>query len=153
MITARLRAGASWSDALILNMSNRGLLVRSEQSPSRGSYLEICRGSHVIIARVIWSRSDRFGVQTQDPVPAASLIRDPDAIASAEPGIDKIGERRAASRPSLLVRHEGSRQKARVGEFVAVGLVCGLVAILIGGTVANFVAAPLGAAHAALAAK
>jgi hypothetical protein len=153
MIGARMRAGASWSEAFILNMSSKGLLVRSDQSPSRGSYLEICRGHHVIVARVVWSGSGRFGVQTQDPVPAASLIRNPDALAPAKPSAANLEDRREASRPPPQVRHEGSRQKARVAEFMAVALLCGLAALLIAGTLGNFMAAPLDAVQAALAAK
>lgn len=79
MIKARLRDGALWSDALIINMSSRGLLVRSDQSPNRGSYLEIRRGPYVIVARVVWANADRFGVQTQDIVPSERLMTDPTA--------------------------------------------------------------------------
>jgi hypothetical protein len=151
MIKARMCAGASWCDALILNLSTRGMLVRADRSPGRGSYLEIRRGPHVIVARVIWSNHGRFGVQTQDPVPADSLIQDPDgAAAPPKPGAAVFHDRRAALRPTA-VRHESSRQRARVAEFAAIALVCGLVAILIGGAVAELVATPLSAAQAALA--
>lgn len=46
MIKARMRVGPSWSDALILNLSSKGLMVRSDRPPSRGSYLEIRRGPY-----------------------------------------------------------------------------------------------------------
>lgn len=151
MIKARVRAGASWNDALILNMSSKGLLVRSSQAVNRGAYLEIRRGPHVIVARVVWSGSDRFGVQTQDPVPAADLIRDPDG-AAVRPKPDEAGaqDRRLAPRPPA-VRHEKSRQRGRAMEFAAIALVCAVAALLIGSAVAEVVAKPLGAAQAALA--
>lgn len=149
MIKARMRAGASWSDAFILNMSSKGLLVRSHRSPSRGSYLEIRRGSYVIVAHVVWANSDRFGVRTQDPVPADGLIRDPDgASAVARPAASHFQERRAAPRPQ--VRHERSRQTARVAEFAAMAFACLLVAVLIAVQVAEVVAKPLDAARTAL---
>ena len=151
MIKARVRAGASWNDALILNMSSKGLLVRSSQMVNRGSYLEIRRGPHVIVARVIWSASDRFGLQTQDPVPAADLIRDPDGV---DPRKKPVGEglqdRRSVPRP-LEVRHESSRQRGRAMELLAVSLVCGIVALMIANAIAEVVAKPLEAAQAALA--
>lgn len=153
MIKARVRAGASWEDALILNMSSKGLLVRSNRSVNRGSYLEIRRGPHVIVARVIWSGAGRFGVQTQDPVPAADLIRDPDGAAARPKAV--LGEnpdRRFAPRSSEA-RHEKSRQGGRAMEFMALALACGLIAVLIGNTVSDVFAAPLDAAQAALASR
>ena len=152
MIQARMRDGALWSDALILNMSSRGLLVHSDQSPNRGSYLEIRRGAYVIVARVVWSTAGRFGVQTQDMVPAERLISDPDAAAaSASPPTARQQERRAAPR-STENRHDRSRQKARAFEFAAISLFCALVAILIGSAMAEVVAKPLHAAQTALTA-
>lgn len=153
MIKARMRAGASWSDALILNMSSKGLLVRSDRSPSRGSYLEIRRGPHVIVARVVWANSGRFGVQTQDPVPTDGLIQDPDgAQAPATPPGAGFKERRAIARPTE-VRHESSRQKGRAAEFAVIAFACAAMAILIGGAVVEVVAKPMEAAQAALAAQ
>lgn len=152
MIKARMRAGASWSDALILNLSSRGMLVRSDRSPDRGSYLEIRRGAHVVVARVVWSSSGRFGVQTQDPVPAESLIRDPDSAPALAARANGIQERRAAPRTPEK-RHEASRHKARAMEFAAIVIGCGSIALLIGGLVSDMVSAPLGAAQAALAAN
>jgi hypothetical protein len=153
MIKARVRAGESWNDALILNMSTRGLLVRSDRPASRGSYLEIRRGPYVIVARVVWSSADRFGVQTQDPVPAAALIRDPDgARATAVPAETKPVERRSVPRLAE-VSHETSRQKARIAEFAAIALACCLVALLIGNALFEVVARPLRAAEHSLAAN
>lgn len=151
MIKARVRAGASWNDALILNMSSKGLLVRSNDRVNRGSYLEIRRGSHVIVARVIWLASDRFGVQTQDPVPAAALIRDPDGVAAGnKPAGPAIRDRRSAPR-RVELRHEKSRQRGRTMEFTAVALACGAIALLIGNSVAEVASRPLSAVQAALA--
>lgn len=151
MIKARMRAGALWSDALILNLSSRGMLVRSDQSPGRGSYLEIRRGHHVMVARVVWSGAGRFGVRTQDPVPAEELIHDPDGAASpAASDTNGFRERRAAPR-TLQYRHEASRHSARIGQFAAFSLVSGLAALLIGMAVMEAVARPLAAAKLALA--
>jgi hypothetical protein len=154
MIQARVRDGVQWSDALILNMSSRGLLVRSDKSPNRGSYLEIRRGAYVIVARVVWSNAGRFGVQTQDMVPAERLISDPDATAAAASPRSLVGqqERRAAPR-STEARHGASRQKARLFEFAAVSFVCALVAILVGSAMVEVVAKPLHAAQTALVSR
>lgn len=141
-----------WMDACILNLSRRGMLVRAPKAPARGSYLEICRGAHVIVARVIWSTPDRFGVQTQDAVPAEELIRDPAGSSppakQAETG---FSERRTQSRPREE-RDEASRRKGRSMEFGALIAVGAIAALLIGESIAGAFAAPLEIANAALAA-
>ncbi|HET9397624.1 MAG TPA: PilZ domain-containing protein [Sphingomicrobium sp.] len=152
MIKARMREGASWSDALILNMSSRGLLVRSDRSPSRGSYLEIRRGPYVIVARVVWSNSGRFGVQTQDAVPADDLIEDPDREPSRAKSVaTALQERRLAQRPADE-RLNASRHRARLTEFVAISAVLGSIAVLAAQLLAEVVARPLDAVQAALSA-
>lgn len=153
MIKARMRAGATWGDALILNLSSRGMLVRADQPLGRGSYLEIRLGSHVIVVWVVWSRSGRLGVQTQDLVPADSLMSDPSGTAAPRaPGHASGQERRAAPRSTAL-RHESNRQKARVAEFAVIAAVCGIAALLIAIAGIEIVAKPLAEAQAALAEK
>lgn len=152
MIRARVRMDSCWSDACILNLSKRGMLVRAPQVPARGSYLEIRRGAHFIVARVVWSSPDRFGVHTQDPVPAEELIRDPDGpLPPAKPGEVGFSERRAQSRPREE-KHEASRRKGRAMEF-GVSIAIGAIgALLIGESIGGTFAVPLDLAQAALAA-
>ena len=149
MINARMRCGASWSDACILNLSKRGMLVQSPEAPSRGSYLEIRRGSHVIVARVVWANSTRFGISTQDDVPAEELIADRVMPAPAPgPGGASCQERRARPRPGQS--HEASRWKSRTMEFMAMALAGSVAAYLLLGTVASSLGRPLGAVTQAL---
>ena len=147
MIKARMRAGSSWSDACILNMSSRGMLVHAPSAPSRGSYLELRRGDYVIVARVVWANDNRFGVQTQDVVPADDLIRNPDvAVQSINPQPSGFVERRAAPRR----RHEASRWRARAFEFCTFALLGGIAATLMLGAVGEILAHPLEAVETAL---
>jgi hypothetical protein len=123
MIGARMRHGSAWSDARILNISSRGLLIHAPKAPQRGSYIEVCRGQLRIVARVIWTEDERFGVQTQDrlPVDSISMGIEPPAAAAAE----RATERRAGPRqPTPAERHERSRQRSRLFEFVCVAA-CG----------------------------
>lgn len=150
MIQARMRAGASWSDACILNLSSRGMLLRAENSPSRGSYLEIRRGSYVIVARVVWSNSGRIGVRTQDVVPADELISDPDrAPAKFGSSGNVLAERRAAPRPSAD-RHEASRSQGRAMEYCLFLFLGGAAAITALGAVEQLLAEPLAVVETAL---
>lgn len=56
MIKARMRTGVSWHDVCILNLSAHGVGLQAAEPPARGTYVEIRRGPHVIVARVAWSK-------------------------------------------------------------------------------------------------
>lgn len=120
MISARMRHGSGWSDARILNISSRGLLVQAQAAPQRGTYVEICRGQYRIVARVVWAQQDRFGVCSQDllPVTAISAGIEPPAASAAQ----ESSERRSAPRPSPVTsdRYALSRQQSRAFEFLCV---------------------------------
>lgn len=78
VVPCRLNVSGSWSDACIHNVSSRGLLVAAATSaPSVGSYVDIRRGSLVMIGRVMWRKDRYFGVRTQDKVTADVLVAEP----------------------------------------------------------------------------
>ena len=103
LIPARLKQDAGWFDICIRDISAKGLLVQGASPPRRGSYVEIRRGAHVIVAKVAWAKDQQFGLTTQDIVPVDALIHRPDAAAfgrSQTPSNDVQPERRAAPRVS-----------------------------------------------------
>lgn len=122
IVPARLRHGATWSDTCILNVSSRGLLIHTGRPIRGGNEVELRRGDHMILARVVWSDGARAGLQSLDLVPVEDIAllgraRAPEAPAS-------MGERR---------RHPRSRQSTRLRrramEFVGVlGIVGSLAA-------------------------
>ena len=151
MIRARMRAGTSWHDVCILNLSRRGLGIQAADPPPRGSYVEICRGRHLIVARVMWSRGHRAGLQSQDLIWVQALLNEGKAAANdsgLEKGLPRI-ERRVAPR-STRDRHERSRIVARAIELaciVAVGVGMGMAAF---GLVQEALARPLSHIRSAL---
>lgn len=129
MISARLRHGSAWSDARILDISTRGLCVHAEQPPPRGTYVEICKGPHRIVARVIWARDERFGAQAQGRLAVDSITM---GIEPPAPAAGGAAERRSRSRqPSASERHERSRRRSRAIQFLCIlgfGVVAGIIA-------------------------
>ena len=122
MITARMRHGNAWSDASILNLSSRGLLLRSSAPPARGTYVEVRRGAHVIVGRVVWTGLDRFGVRAQDRLAVDSLVANetPRQGPANDPG-GTPAERRARPRPERLEwRHARSREAGRMLQFACI---------------------------------
>src|SRR3569832_109699 len=74
MVPARLRLGARWSAACILNVSARGLLIHTHEAAERGSYIELRRGDQVIGGRVMWRSGSRVGLRSQDRVPVEAIV-------------------------------------------------------------------------------
>lgn len=153
LIKARLRDGATWRDAMILNLSSRGLMIRAEQPPANGSYLELRRGRHVIVARVMWRRDGLCGLRAQDRLPTEAIIAEPDASAAGPlvPGI----ERRVApaAKTPRLASHEESRWRARAFEYAGLAVIGLSCAGLAYGAVSHALGAPLAVVENALAAK
>ena len=74
VVPARLRHGNSWSDACILNISSRGLMIHTGRPILRGAEVELRRGDHVIVARVMWRDGGRAGLRTEDRVPIEDIV-------------------------------------------------------------------------------
>ena len=124
MINARMRIGASWDDVCILNISPRGLSMQTAAPPPRGTYLEIRRGEHEIMACVMWANHHRFGVRTQDALVVDDIIYQPNSSPAAPTGAAAGGAiaDRTASQRGAAERHENSRMVSRAMEFAVIGV-------------------------------
>jgi hypothetical protein len=143
LIPARMKQGVSWTDVCIRNLSSRGLLLQGRCPPRPGTYVEVRRGNHIIVARVIWTKELEFGAQTQDLLSMEQIIRAPEQATSAANPAGGHTERRAAPRPSPNRSHEASRQLSSLMQYgfmiaVSVSLAAAAVA-----AVRNAVASPL----------
>ena len=74
MLPARVRSGAQWSDACILNISSRGLMIQSGRAGPEGSVLELRRGNYVFTARVVWRDGARAGLQSDERLPVEEIL-------------------------------------------------------------------------------
>lgn len=74
VLPARLRHGAQWADACILNVSSRGLMIHAARAGQLGSLIELRRGEHVIVARVVWREGSRAGLQSEDRIPVEEIM-------------------------------------------------------------------------------
>jgi hypothetical protein len=116
MLRARMRSGAGWSDACILNVSLHGLLVYSNGAANLGSMVELRRGGQLVIARVVWRKNQRFGLCSKDELDVGSIVNDEVAAAAAKASVDavKVERRRRPREP------DASRATGRAMEFVFV---------------------------------
>lgn len=153
VLGARMRAGTCWNDVCILNMSSRGLLLQTAVPPAQGSYLELRRGRHTMLARVVWADNHRCGVRTQDLLPVEEIISEresPPAQSGTPTAPATLVERRASPR-EREVRHENSRMLSRAIEFCAITVFAASAAIAAFGTLEQSLSRPLASASVALA--
>ena len=124
VVPARLRDGASWSDACILNISSRGLMIHTGRPVRCGSEVELCRGEHMILARVVWRDGGRAGLRAKERVPIEEIVMSGHAAALQLAAAN--GERRRRPRPE-----DSSRLRGRAIEFA--GLLAVVVTLAAGG--------------------
>ena len=74
LVPARLRHGRSWSDTCILDISSTGLMIHTGRPIARGTKVEIRRGDHVILARVVWRDGGRAGLHAAQRVPVEEIV-------------------------------------------------------------------------------
>jgi hypothetical protein len=119
MIGARLRHELGWSDARILNLSSHGMMIRTSKAPPRGTYVEICRGTHRIVARVVWADGDRFGARAQDSVAVDAIAAGEDAPLPVPANFNEDRRRWQREAPPAET-HERSRRWSQGLQFLCV---------------------------------
>jgi hypothetical protein len=140
VLPARLRAGVSWSDTCILNISSRGLMIHSARATPEGSDVELYRGEHVIVARVIWRDGARVGLRSVDCLPIDELV----ALGkSAAAGLTPPGARDERCRPLRRPAGEQARLRGQAVEFLGVGAIALSLALGAWGVIGKASGGPL----------
>lgn len=126
-IPSRMRSGAEWMDACIRNVSSRGLLLESENPPAPGTYVDLRRGSQIVIGRVVWRKDRLFGVRAQDRIEIDALLNEPRlARPAAKPETTAKPERRSKSRADtdrdVARQLERSRQLSSAIQFAFIAV-------------------------------
>ena len=126
IMPARLHSSSGWTDACILNVSSRGLMIHSARAGPQGSIVELRRGRHAIVACVVWRDGARVGLKTEERLAVEDLIRL--NCASAMMVTAGQAQKRARGTPSQR-RERNRRSLGRVIEYVEVALIaCTLAA-------------------------
>ena len=141
---ARMKAGSTWHDILILNISSRGLMARSKSIPAARSYVEIRLGTNAaIIGKVIWHDDEHFGIRTQDRIDISMISGNGCGDAAAKPSPVFV-ERRARVRAEDPVEaFERSQRIAGLQQFGAIVVAGGLGAMMLTEMVRTIFAAPI----------
>jgi hypothetical protein len=116
-----MKQGAIWTDVCIRNMSSRGLNLQGH-SPPPGTYIELRRGRHIIVARVVWSKEREFGAQAQDMLQIDAIVRN-EAGAKATGILPGKTTQASTSPKSSAQAYQHSRQLSSTIQFGFVALV------------------------------
>lgn len=146
VLPTRVRLGSAWSDACILNISSRGMMIQASRGAPKGSIVELERGDQLILARVIWRDGARAGLQVDDQLPVEdilSLSRAPGLQLTAADAL--LLERRKHPRT-----HDMRRLRARTIEFVCIALIAVSLSAAALSMVQHAFAQPMAAIEAAL---
>jgi hypothetical protein len=147
MLPARLRTGAQWTDTCILNISSRGLLIHSGRAAPEGSTIELRRGEHVIVARVMWRDGARVGLQCDERLPVEQIMSLGQSQAlQLTASTNTMVERRHQPRPKVI----DARLRGRAMEFVSVAAIAASLALTIWSMADEALAKPMAAVSAAL---
>lgn len=156
-IPSRMQAGAVWVDVCIHNISSRGLLVQAEQPPEPGTYIDIRRGTQIIIGRAVWRKDRYFGVRAQERLNVDSIINEPrltsrPAVACADGAKpERRAPARATTQADVAARLESSKRFASAFQFGLILAGCGAAAIFCAYEVRQVLSRPMIAAEKAMA--
>jgi hypothetical protein len=149
MLPARMRTPSGWSDACILNISSRGLLVYSSGGAQPGSFVEIRRGGQLVVARVVWRKNQRIGLCSPDPVHIEDVISSETAASAVRSSSRKLAvDRRRIPRDS-----DRSRARGRAIEFMSVLLIGSALATAAVAAVGHALGQPLSSVRSALGSR
>jgi len=140
-----MKAGSTWHDIAILNISSRGLMARSKSIPAPRSYVEIRRSTNVtIVGKVIWHDDQHFGIRTRDRITVSMISGNGGGDATDRPCSSISVERRtrARSEDPAEAFHRSQRIAAlqQFGALIAAG---GLGALLLTEMVTRIFTAPI----------
>ena len=127
LIQARMRIDGKCTDVQVRNISSRGLLVQSREPPQRGSYIEIFKARHTIVARVVWTGNQQFGIHTSERLDVGALIGE---AAPARPAIPPDAPVRSLTAERVTQRLKRSRRISTAVEFGSI-VACGVIAAVI----------------------
>jgi hypothetical protein len=148
--------GGDWCDAVIHNVSSRGLMAGCDRTPRVGSYVELRRGTLIVVGKVMWAKGRFFGLRSQDRLSVQALMAEPGKAPRLPAANDAAPEAQVEARwereARLARRVERSRAFAAAFQYVVIAAVVLAMAGLGGTMVYDALHDPLAAVERSLAA-
>jgi hypothetical protein len=139
LLPARLLVDEGWQDAIVCNVSSRGMMLRCAMPPERNSFIEVRYKNLCFVGRVVWSSGSQCGIRTQDNIDYSQLMCQSPTKATqtnAERGLRPRDDLKQAN-IRVLPPEDSSKIFARIFDFsaLALGVVLGaiMLADVVGG--------------------
>ena len=146
VMPARLRSRCGWTDACILNISSHGLMIHSALAGPQGSVVELRRGEHVIVARVVWQDGARAGLRSEDRLAVEDILSLGCCAELRLTALERLcGDRRAMPR-----QEPDGREQGHAIEFIGVAMIACMLAVAAYGLVEHALERPMAMIHAVL---
>ena len=141
LISARMRSSEGWGDVRILNVSSRGMMIRTAIPTNPGTTIELRRGDQVMVGKVMWRSGSRAGLRSDTVLPVMDLMCASEKIGDPKPLWSPVTTR-ARPRPPCL-DEAASTYRARAMEFGAVVTIVAIVAFALGSAAMATLGSPL----------
>ncbi len=146
LLRGKLRAGGPARDICIRDISSRGMLIHDPNPPRRGTYVEISSANQcMVVGRVVWSKDDRFGIVTSDPLNVQAIIRQTASKDDAASGQAFTAHQHKRHAERIRSSQESSRQIGGMLQFGTFILLFGAAALFIANTLYSFLSGTFGA--------
>lgn len=144
ILSVRIRLDTGWVDATIRNISSKGMKLEMANPPPRGSFIEIRRGSAVVVGQVRWVAEGCCGLLAQGRVPVSQFKAPPSSAPQSNADGLVTVERRATARVmSAEEVAERSRLKAMLMQKVIIAAAGIAGACFIGSLMLGVVGKPM----------
>jgi hypothetical protein len=148
LIPAHIRVGLRWKEAWILNLSSRGMLIRSLDPLTPGSTIELRRSDRLIRASVVWRHGTCAGLRSEERLIVAQILSD-SGEAVAAPWSPEIASAQTQAPPARA----DSRVRGRLLQFAGTAALALVLAVSVVSIAEQALARPLAVVRAALSAR
>jgi hypothetical protein len=148
LLRAQVRGDGGWAEAIVCNVSAHGLMLRGEELPRRGAFIEIASGPLIVAGQVRWALPGRCGVRTREAIDVAALLGEAGAPGPRPSVASAIVQFKQADRGPHIARTEGS---ARMVDLALTAALVATAAWLVGTTVLDGLGKPFGRVSSELA--
>ena len=73
LLPARMRTPTGWSDACILNVSSRGMMIHAKTSPPDDT-IELRHNEFAFVLEIVWRNGTRVGVRSTERLPVEDIL-------------------------------------------------------------------------------
>ena len=124
LLPARVRTASGWSDACILNVSSRGMMIHAKTAPPDGT-IELRHNEFAFVLEIVWRDGTRVGVRSTERLPVDDILTVSESACLRLTAERRTGEERRRTPRAA----EDSRFRGRAMEFATTAAIAVILAV------------------------